>query len=94
MLPRLNQLNGRGGSMTESNKDKQADIPTDSNELATDAQASERGKNKKADPPDDVIDFHPEPNPPHTTTKKIFTAPKFGSAGSGGLEIEPGLDVD
>ena len=27
------------------------------------------------------------PNPPHTTTGKI-TAPKFGSAGSGGAEYE------
>lgn len=34
-----------------------------------------------------------EPNPPHTTTGKI-TSPKFGSAGSGGLELEPGLDRD
>jgi hypothetical protein len=33
------------------------------------------------------------PNPPHTTTGKI-TAPKFGSAGSGGLEFEPGPERD
>ena len=33
------------------------------------------------------------PNPPHTTTGK-FTAPKFGSAGSGGLEYEPGPERD
>jgi hypothetical protein len=33
------------------------------------------------------------PNPPHTTTGKI-TTPKFGSAGSGGAELEPGLDRD
>ena len=32
-------------------------------------------------------------NPPHTTTGKM-TSPKFGSAGSGGLEYEPGLDKD
>ncbi len=30
-----------------------------------------------------------EPNPARTTTGK-FTAPKFGSAGSGGAELEPG----
>ena len=30
-----------------------------------------------------------EPNPPHTTTGKV-TSPKFGSAGSGGTEFEPG----
>ena len=33
------------------------------------------------------------PNPPRTTTGK-FTAPKFGSAGSGGLEVEPGPERD
>jgi len=33
------------------------------------------------------------PNPPRTTTGK-FTAPKFGSAGSGGLEFEPGPERD
>jgi hypothetical protein len=32
---------------------------------------------------------HETPNPPHTTTGKI-TSPKFGSAGSGGAELEPG----
>ena len=30
-----------------------------------------------------------ETNPPRTTTGKM-TAPKFGSAGSGGAELEPG----
>lgn len=29
------------------------------------------------------------PNPPRTTRGK-WTAPKFGSAGSGGAELEPG----
>ena len=32
-------------------------------------------------------------NPPRTTTGKI-TAPKFGSAGSGGAELEPGPERD
>lgn len=32
-------------------------------------------------------------NPPHTTKGK-FTAPKFGSAGSGGAEFEPGPERD
>jgi hypothetical protein len=80
--------------MTDDNRDKQTDIPTDSDELAADAQVSEPEKIKKTEPADEVVDFHPEPNPPHTTTGKWFTAPKFGSAGSGGLENEPGLDVD
>lgn len=33
------------------------------------------------------------PNPPYTTRGPI-TAPKFGSAGSGGLENEPGPEKD
>lgn len=33
------------------------------------------------------------PNPPRTTDGKI-TAPKFGSAGSGGAELEPGPAKD
>jgi len=32
----------------------------------------------------------PEVDPPRTTTGGWFTAPKFGSAGSGGAELEPG----
>ena len=33
------------------------------------------------------------PNPPRTKTGP-FAAPKFGSAGSGGAEIEPGPERD
>ena len=33
-------------------------------------------------------------NPPRTTTGGWFTAPKFGSAGSGGAELEPGPERD
>jgi len=33
------------------------------------------------------------PNPPRTTTGWM-TSPKFGSAGSGGAEYEPGLDLN
>jgi hypothetical protein len=78
--------------MSDTNRDERADIPRDTGELAADSR--EREKSKKTDPDDEVVDYHPEPNPPHTTTGKIFTVPKFGAAGSGGLEIEPGLDVD
>jgi hypothetical protein len=35
-----------------------------------------------------------EQNPPRTTTGGWFTAPKFGSAGSGGAELEPGPERD
>ena len=36
--------------------------------------------------------FDREHEPPHTTTGKV-TSPKFGSAGSGGAELEP-IDED
>ena len=36
----------------------------------------------------------PNPNPPRTTTGGWFTVPKFGSAGSGGAELEPGPERD
>jgi len=35
-----------------------------------------------------------KPNPPRTTTGGWLTAPKFGSAGSGGAELEPGPERD
>ena len=80
--------------MTDSNRDKKGDIPTDSDELAIDTEVNEGGMSKKKDPSDETVDRHAEPNPPRTTSGKFFTTPKFGSAGSGGLEIEPGLDSD
>ncbi len=36
----------------------------------------------------------PVAEPPRTTTRKVFTVPKFGAAGTGGLVNEPGLGVD
>jgi hypothetical protein len=78
--------------MRDQDRDK-PDIPRDTDELAADAPRPKRDDARK-EPDDEVVDYHPEPNPPHTTTGKIFTVPKFGAAGSGGLEIEPGLDVD
>jgi hypothetical protein len=80
--------------MTDSNRDKKGDIPTDSDELATDAEVNEGGTSKKEDPSDEAMDPHADSNPPRTTSGKFFTAPKFGSAGSGGLEIEPGPESD
>jgi len=56
---------------------------------------SENSKSPR--PHDDLAPGHPKPstspddvNPPRTTTGPL-TAPKFGSAGSGGAEIEPGI---
>jgi hypothetical protein len=94
MLAMSLHSNRTGRSMTDNNRGKQTDIPTDSDELAADAQVREREKSRKTEPVDEPVDHHDEPNPPNTTTGKWFTTPKFGSAGSGGLENEPGLDVD
>jgi hypothetical protein len=77
--------------MVDNNRDSQGDIPTDEELAAADA-ANEGSKSKRGDPSEEVADS--VPNPPRTTTGKWFTTPKFGSAGSGGLEIEPGLDKD
>ena len=79
--------------MTDNNNDQKGDSPAEKEELAaaTDAAVNEGGKE---DPTDEIADARPQPNPPYTTTGKFFTTPKFGSAGSGGLENEPGLDVD
>lgn len=41
----------------------------------------------------DMEPVNDAPNPPRTTSGK-FTAPKFGSAGSGGAELEPGPERD
>ena len=79
--------------MSESNDNKRV-TPTESDELAAEAAVNEGGKEKKEDPSDVGKEPRTEPNPPRTTSGKFFTAPKFGSAGSGGLEIEPGLDRD
>jgi hypothetical protein len=78
--------------MTENNRDKAPEIPTDSDEIAGDRQRSDESKKKQSARTDDS-ESREEPNPPHTTSG-IFTAPKFGAAGSGGLEIEPGLEKD
>lgn len=87
-------------SMTDQNREQQGDIPTDTGELAGDRAEIDRATPKKVVKPDELESREAPnpphtttPNPPHTTTGK-FTAPKFGSAGSGGLELEPGLDVD
>jgi hypothetical protein len=79
--------------MIDGNRDQKGDTPAEKEELAAaaDAAVNEGGKE---DPTDQIADARARPNPPYTTTGNFFTTPKFGSAGSGGLENEPGLDVD
>jgi hypothetical protein len=64
------------------------DNDKDANE-ATPDEASRAG-DSPADPKDDDAIA---PNPPRTT-KWGITAPKFGSSGSGGAELEPGPERD
>lgn len=55
-------------------------------------EAKPRDPDTRGDPErEDELDLeHPKsPNPPRTTTGHM-TSPKFGSAGSGGAELEPG----
>jgi hypothetical protein len=56
------------------------------------ATATSSTEPKRDSPEPDAPDKR-RPNPPRTTTGWI-TSPKFGSAGSGGAELEPGVDVD
>jgi hypothetical protein len=54
----------------------------------------ERERDRGVDRADNVPqDERDAPNPPRTTTGPM-TAPKFGSAGSGGAELEPGPERD
>jgi hypothetical protein len=59
-----------------------------SREATTPDETIDRERERGVPRADHVPDTD-EPNPPHTTTGKI-TSPKFGSAGSGGAEYEPG----
>jgi hypothetical protein len=69
-------------------------VPTGTDEENTviDTTSSRPLRDAKIEEPD-VKEPREEPNPPRTT-KGIFTAPKFGSAGSGGAELEPGPERD
>ena len=64
--------------------------------------ASDKLPNRDRREPDDETPVTPDetdetrkdqPNPPRTTTG-VWTSPKFGSAGSGGAELEPGPERD
>ena len=67
---------------------------------ADESEALENGKEShdtkdttEASAPEDGADAI-QPNPPRTTIGGWFTTPKFGAAGSGGLELEPGPERD
>jgi hypothetical protein len=68
---------------------------TDEKRPARDRHEDDDAAAREAAEPRDTADAADElhPNPPFTTTKRM-TSPKFGSAGSGGLENEPGPERD
>jgi hypothetical protein len=72
--------------MPMSNKD-QRDTTDNANDAADEKRAADR---RTGEDGSEAI----APNPPRTTTGGSFTAPKFGSAASGGLELEPGPERD
>ena len=56
--------------------------------------ANEPERDEPLEAPDSTDDTRTDrPNPPRTTTG-VWTSPKFGSAGSGGAELEPGPERD
>jgi hypothetical protein len=76
--------------MADRDKDRErADIPTGTDEAAGDKERSDRAADRKAK----ESNSRDTANPPRTTTGN-FTAPKFGSATSGGGEFEPGPERD
>ena len=61
----------------------------DPKEAIPDDESRSRADSPRDPSDDDAI----APNPPRTT-KWGITAPKFGSSGSGGAELEPGPERD
>ncbi|MBC8112839.1 MAG: hypothetical protein H7062_00520 [Candidatus Saccharimonas sp.] len=71
---------------------KGTDEGTDEENTVIDTTSAKPLREAKIEEPN-VEESREEPNPPRTT-KGFFTAPKFGSAGSGGAEFEPGPERD
>jgi hypothetical protein len=74
----------------ESRDQKQGDQPSDTEALVGDTAASEKLTDRERVQPGDAEsreDLDESAEPPRTTRGK-FTAPKFGSATSGGGEFE------
>jgi len=75
-------------------RDNEPVIPrsTDEENPNVDTASAEGLRKAKVEEPKKEEDLD-EQKPPRTT-RGIFTAPKFGSAGSGGAEFEPGPERD
>ena len=75
-------------------RDRDPVIPrsTDEENSKIDTTSAEPLRKTRIEEPKKEEDLD-EQNPPRTT-RGNFTAPKFGSAGSGGAEFEPGPERD
>jgi len=76
-------------------RDKEPTIPRSTAEenQPVDTTSAEPLRKAKIEEPKKEEPDEEEQNPPRTT-RGFFTAPKFGSAGSGGAEFEPGPERD
>ncbi|MGI8508297.1 MAG: hypothetical protein ACR2MQ_03130 [Gemmatimonadaceae bacterium] len=72
--------------MSDKDRDKDAVDSATADEIRKPDNTTRAGTNAAANDPE-------QPNPPYTTTGWL-TVPKFGSAGGGGLEDEPGPEGD
>ena len=67
---------------------------TDEEALPVDTASAEPLREAVVEEPEKIDDDSLYGGNPPRTTKGNFTAPKFGSAGSGGAEFEPGPERD
>lgn len=67
---------------------------TDEEALPVDTASAEPLREAVVEEPEKMDDDSLYGGNPPRTTKGNFTAPKFGSAGSGGAEFEPGPERD
>lgn len=81
----------RNRDFDEDIDEPQSDSARDAERIAADRANEDRADRERRPTTDEESADEDEdrPNPPRTTTGPI-TAPKFGSAGSGGAELDPG----
>jgi hypothetical protein len=80
-------------TVTEENVTEEENVVIDT--TSTEPLRKAKIEEPSDDPREPRNPAHPrEPANPPRTTEGIFTSPKFGSAGSGGAELEPGPERD
>ena len=92
----MDDLRNTGPSIPRSTDEENAPVDTTSAEPLRKAKVEEPPRDN---PDEELSDVSREEDPnyrgnPPRTSKGNFTAPKFGSAGSGGAEFEPGPERD